>query len=128
MYTIQETVRAFTGVAPPDMELLWEDIKTRTEDFLENNPWVLIDYAEASRPLDDDGNPKAKKGDKKVRSQELYIENKDNGLSRKEWIALFVSEIDMSPAGASTYYANMKKKYFYHAYWQSGLKGRFRED
>lgn len=48
-----------------------------------------------------------KPGSQQEKVSKLYAANADK--SRKEVIALIMSEIGMSPAGASTYYQNAKK-------------------
>ncbi|MEM4258085.1 MAG: hypothetical protein QXL17_02900 [Candidatus Thermoplasmatota archaeon] len=50
-----------------------------------------------------------RKGEKKDRAIQLYSENKDK-LSRNEMIELFMKELDMSKAGATTYVYNCKKE------------------
>ena len=52
---------------------------------------------------------RGRRGDKKNRALALYKKNKD-ALSRKEIIALFMEELDMSKAGATTYYYNLIKE------------------
>lgn len=48
-------------------------------------------------------------GSKKDRAEQLYVNHKN--VSRATMIAMFVNELDMTIAGASTYYANCKKMF-----------------
>ena len=50
-----------------------------------------------------------KKGWKAIKAKELYLKHRKE-YSRKQFIELFVKEVDMTPAGASTYHANLKKQ------------------
>lgn len=52
---------------------------------------------------------KNKKGRKKKACADLYRKNKDT-KSRKEIIELFMKKLDMSKAGATTYFHNCKKE------------------
>ena len=58
----------------------------------------------AKRP----SNPKA--GSKASRAMAIFESLTRAGLSRSSIIAQFMEELDMTKAGASTYYANCKKK------------------
>jgi hypothetical protein len=44
-------------------------------------------------------------------AQRVYVANRTKGLSRQEWIALLVKEVELTPAGASTYLSNLKQKH-----------------
>ena len=60
--------------------------------------------------LDNDGNAKPKKGAKKELAMQVYAEFiKDKVVARQEAIAILVDKVGMTPAGASTYFANLKK-------------------
>lgn len=52
---------------------------------------------------------KGRKGRKKAEAERLYQANKDS-KSRGEIIAMFIKDLDMSKAGATTYYHNCKKE------------------
>jgi hypothetical protein len=51
-----------------------------------------------------------KTGSKKDRAEQLYLSHKATA-DRATMIAIFVNELDMTPAGASTYYSNCKKSF-----------------
>ena len=70
------------------------------ESFDENAPPVI----------DDRGNRKRKKGAKKQMAAELYQARRLE-VTRPEMIALFMEEIGMSKAGATTYFHNNKAEY-----------------
>jgi len=114
-YTVQETVRNFNSGDRIDMEWLWDDINRRAQTFIVEHPWAVKEYVsedEDGEPkLDAAGNPKQKKGAKKELAKKVWEDNADKQttLKRKEWIALLCEEVGLTPAGASTYYANLKK-------------------
>lgn len=83
--------------------------------FIDQNPWIFAksDSNSELRPrsapkLDASGNPKQRKGAKKDKAIRFYNENKNQSWTRKEWIEKLVENIGLTPAGASTYYANLK--------------------
>ena len=53
--------------------------------------------------------PNRPTGTKKERAETLYLTYK--GQSRPDIIAIFMKKLDMTSAGAATYYANCKKVY-----------------
>lgn len=63
---------------------------------------------EESVKVDAGGKPKRKKGAKQEEALRIFTENMDK--DKKEIIAMFMSELDMSKSGATTYYYNTKKK------------------
>mgnify|MGYP001041392433 CR=1 FL=1 len=90
------------------VDILYTKSLLDAKHFIDNNEWVFAKSEEEIK-LNSDGSPAAKKGDKKVLAKAVYDENKDKNLSRKEWIELLVDRVELTPAGASTYYANLKK-------------------
>lgn len=113
-YTVQETLQAFNTGDVPDIEHLWDVINTRAEYFMKDQPWAIKEYttddSDDEQNLDAAGNPKQKKGAKKEAAKRVWNDNPDKqkSMSRKEWIALLCDEVGLSPAAASTYYANLK--------------------
>lgn len=109
LYIVQEAVRNnMNGVEMSDWELF--DLANRkAEKYIKNNSWVFAKPDEEPK-VDSEGNPKKKKGAKKDMAIELYGKYR-NEKSRKEIIQLFIDEIGMSKAGATTYYHNMKKEF-----------------
>lgn len=83
----------------------------RARKFIANHAYVFATPDEDETPkVDAMGKPKAKKGAKKEHARKVYdeqVRNKD--VTRKDAIAILVAEVGLSPAGASTYYANLKK-------------------
>jgi len=113
-YTVQESLRMFNTGDIPDMDELWKEINRRAEHFMKEYPWAITDYtaeaAEDDQKLDASGNPKQKKGAKKEAAKKVWNDNfdKQTTMARKEWIALLCEQVGLSPAAASTYYANLK--------------------
>ena len=102
-------------IPPLNPKKLLEKSKENALKYIEENPWHFAAEDDEDN-LDDDGNPKPKKGSKGERSYELYCELIEEGASRKEIIEAFRSD-RMAPSpphtksGSTTYYYNMKKKY-----------------
>ena len=107
LYCVQEGVRAIID-SEDEIDL---DVKAndKMEQFFERCDWVLRVYEKKQAELGKDGKPKPKRGAKKAMAKALYAKHKDEDLSRKQWIELLVKEADMTKAGASTYYSNLKK-------------------
>jgi len=100
-YFVQETVTHPTF----ENKILFTAALNKAVEFVNKNKWVLV---KGETPVDINGKPKAKKGAKKVLAQKLWSVHKNENLSRKEWIALLVEKVNLTPAGASTYHANLK--------------------
>lgn len=113
-YTVQETLCAFNTGDRPDIDELWKTINSRAEYFMKDQPWAVKEYVtenlDEEQKLDASGNPKQKKGAKKEAAKKIWNNNPDKqqSMTRKEWIALLCEEVGLSPAAASTYYANLK--------------------
>ena len=83
--------------------------KEKARILKSNNMWMFA-KSETPAKLDDEGNAKPKKGAKKTLAMEVYAEFiKDKVAARKDAIAILVEKVGLTPAGASTYYANLKK-------------------
>ncbi len=75
--------------------------------------YVLFLEENGGGNVNGDGTPviptRGRKGQKKEKAAELYKQNNDK-CSRKEMIALFMKELDMSKPGATTYFYNLVKE------------------
>lgn len=109
-YFIQNIIKQYTDKAETkfDIDLLYVSSVHQAKNYIEGNPWVFAKL-EAVEKFNNDGSPASKKGDKKLLAKEVYEANKGKLTTRKEWIELLVKEVGLTPAGASTYYANLKK-------------------
>lgn len=105
LYAVQETVRAFLGPTVPDMDEIWTIAHNKCTTFIKENPWCLIEDSEEG-----EGKSKVQKKD---RARDLYKKLNDGVSTRKTIIETLMKELDMSKAGATTYFHNMKKKYGY---------------
>ena len=111
LYLVQEVIRESYHTDIFDMERIMNVATGSAIHFVDNNPEIFAEKKELIKH-DHEGNPKAKKGVKKELSKQVYLEQiKGKGISRKQAIEIFVKEVKMTPAGASTYYANCKKKF-----------------
>lgn len=110
LYLVQEAIRAGSANKPYDIQTVYQVAQDRASKFVAENPWI---FAGADRPANGItrvSNPNSpKKGWKQEKAAEIYQAHK--GKTRKELIAIFVKELDMSTAGASTYVHSMKKKF-----------------
>lgn len=81
--------------------------------FVDSHPWINAEKKESyssykpRSTVDCLGNPKQKKGAKKAKAIKFWNENKGKFNSRKEWIVALMEAVDLSKAGASTYYHNL---------------------
>lgn len=81
----------------------------RANKMFVEQPWHFA-KPEAEEKLDDNGKVKKKKGAGKILAQQVYNDQiKGKVTSRKEAIAILVEAGVSSPAGCSTYYAQLKK-------------------
>jgi len=109
-YFIQNIVKQYVnGETKFDIDLLYVKSVDEAKKYIVNNPWVWAVAEDAPPKLNEDGSPAMKKGDKKLLAKEVYEANKGKEMTRKQWIELLVAEVGLTPAGASTYYANLKK-------------------
>lgn len=106
-YFIQNIVKAELADKVLNLDNIYTSSVQEATQYIDQNPWVFAQL-EAEVKLNADGTPAPKKGDKKVIAKDVYEKNKDKGLARKQWIELLVKEVGLTPAGASTYYANLK--------------------
>lgn len=113
-YFTQNYLKRHDTDGPVCVEQLYLESVAEAKAKREASPWLYHDLeADAGVPqVDDNGVVKRKKGWKRDEAERLFKERKAEGsdMSRKAIIALFKEKLDMSDAGASTYYANCKKK------------------
>lgn len=118
LYVVQDTVKLMEldmRDRPADLLGVFEQAVKKTEALLVKNPWIYTkefeaEYEAAKRPLlkAEKNQLILNKGTKLEAAMKLYMENKT--LSVKELAQLFVKELGMSPAGATTYVYSAKKK------------------
>ena len=107
-YAVQETVRA-QGQCDPELVI------SKMEALIKDMPFIVKDYevfshdSEGPAKLDAVGQIKRKKGVKKALAIEVYNKEKGTERTRQEWIALLMEAVGLSKAGASTYYAQLKR-------------------
>lgn len=108
LYLVQEIVRTSLITDQIDLKALFSLSVKQAIEFVDSHPYL---FTERKTPvkLDSIGQPKKKKGWKKDEAERLFKENK--GMSKKEVMAMFIKELDMTKLGAQTYYYNCKKKF-----------------
>ena len=107
LYLIQETIRKSNSTNKFNMSEILDFAYERAKSFIASNPWHWAEPEEVQK-VDSNGKPKRKKGAKQEEALRIYKENVDAGKAKI--IELFMSELDMSKAGATTYFYNTKKK------------------
>ncbi len=108
LYFVQETIRkSFSTDKINPIEILGT-ASDKAKKFIVENPWTFATGESDVPKVDSNGNAKRKKGAKQEEAARIYIENKAKG--KKTVIEMFMSELDMSKAGATTYFYNMKKQ------------------
>lgn len=109
LYVVQEAVRQYNQGENVSAEQLLDYAVNKASDYIKSHSWIFAE-PETKPKTDSEGRVKPKKGAKKEMAQDLYKKHKDN-KSRKEIIQLFMDEIGMTKAGATTYFHNMKKEF-----------------
>lgn len=108
LYLVQEIIRFHLEQKPTSLKNILEYAQMRATKYISNNTWVFAE-SEATPKLDARGVPKRKKGAKQEAAFNIYCNNLNK--TKAEIVQLFMETLDMSKAGATTYYHNMKKKY-----------------
>lgn len=113
-YLVQNVLKAHVAQQSAQMLDLLVKAKTQADALLEEQTWMFLADEDARADIEN-ADPevvkagKAKKGARKVLGLRVYSEKIDGkDLTRKEAIAILVEEVGLTPAGASTYYANFK--------------------
>jgi len=105
LYLTQETVKAFLGQDVPDMDVVWDKAVNDAKIFITDHPWCVMDYTSNT-----DGETPSK-GAKKDRAQELYLSMNDGTHDRHAVIQALIDEVEMTKAGATTYFHNLREQY-----------------
>jgi hypothetical protein len=107
-YLIQDGLRLLKqGVENVDTTWILDVALNKARNFKLKHPYVFA-TGEESVKLNSKGEVKQKKGWKQARAIELH--NANPNMDRKEKIQLFMKELDMTLAGATTYYHLICKK------------------
>ena len=108
-YLCTEAISRSNNTDKLNAEELLTIAKEKAKILKDKNEWMFA-KSETPAKLDEEGNAKPKKGAKKTLAMEVYAEFiKDKVTARKDAIAILVDKVGLTPAGASTYYANLKK-------------------
>jgi hypothetical protein len=109
-YVIQDAIKSNHAGLPTDGETIVDLAIKHADQYLIENPWIFAKPEDDEPTLDPiTGKAKMKKGKKQEVAIELYKANVSEG--KDKIIQVFQDELDMSKAGARTYYYNMKKKF-----------------
>jgi hypothetical protein len=107
-YLVGEAIATPTGDAKDLLAIAYQ----KATRFISSHQFVFAvgEDENATPKLDAAGKPKQKKGAKKENARRVYDEKiRNTDTTRKEAIAILVEEVGLTPAGASTYYAQLKK-------------------
>jgi len=108
-YLVTEIIKLSDNSDVLDVKNILLMAKAKALTLITDNPWMFA-VVEGEQKLDSAGNIKPKKGAKKDMAKKVYNDLiKDKVTARKDAIAILVKEVGLTPAGASTYYANLKK-------------------
>ncbi|KKN44109.1 hypothetical protein LCGC14_0696360 [marine sediment metagenome] len=113
LYLVQSLVKQFDeGIGEININNAIKDARSGAKKFihrLHNDlAWMNPANWEGESSLRPAPTKKKSKGRKKNAAADLYRKNKDT-KSRKEIIEMFMKKLDMSKAGATTYFHNCKK-------------------
>lgn len=105
-YVVQESIRAYADTQNPvNMAEMYTYAVDKARVFLNNNPHKST--PEPTEVITTDGTVKKKRGAKREMTCKLWAEKKHLNLSRKEWMHILITEVNMTKSGASTYYAKL---------------------
>lgn len=108
-YLVAEAIRVSDNTNIIDAQALLGSAKVKATKLIKECPWMFV-RAESEPKLDAAGNVKPKKGAKKELAKQVFTEFIEGKVTvRKEAIAILVEKVGLTSAGASTYYANLKK-------------------
>jgi hypothetical protein len=107
LYIIQDIINTSFNTDAIDLHSILLTAQDKAKKFIAENPWVFA-VVEETIKVDNTGKPKRKKGAKQEEALRIYKENISEG--KQKIIELFMSELDMSKPGATTYFYNAKKK------------------
>lgn len=108
-YIVQEAVRLHVLGSDVEPKTVYNLGVQKATGLFEKNPWMLAKPEQEEKVDELTGKPKMKKGKKQELAPELYQKHRDEG--KDKIIEVFQTELDMSKAGARTYYYNMRKKF-----------------
>lgn len=113
-YLVQGILKAHVASESAKLIDILAQAKVQADDLIEKSSWMFIADEDARQDIEN-ADPevvkagKAKKGARKVLALRVYAAKiVDKDLTRKEAIAILCEEVGLTPAGASTYYANFK--------------------
>ena len=110
MYLVEEIV---AGQKTDSIDIA--SAESKAIKFVKNNPWVLAkpdeddSYYTPKSTVDALGQPKQKKGAKKIAAIRFWKDNQSKFKNRKEWITALAENIGLTEAAASTYHYNLRK-------------------
>lgn len=107
LYLIQDTIKTSFTTDSFNMEKILHNASEKALTFIAENSWHWAEPEENIK-VDGTGKQKRKKGAKQEQALHIYKDNISKG--KKDVIELFMSELDMSKAGATTYFYNTRKK------------------
>jgi len=107
LYLVQNIIKKSNNTNVLDTKMLLSESTFQAKNYIQNNPWVFA-QAEVVTKVDSNGKPKRKKGAKQIAALEIYKANINE--DKKVIIQMFMDELDMSKAGATTYFYNAKKQ------------------
>lgn len=106
-YLIQDGLRLKKqGVENVETQWFLDNAIAKAVKFKKNHPYVFATGEDVKTTAT--GEVKQKKGWKQARAIELYKANPN--MDRKDLIQLFITELDMTQAGATTYFYMVTKK------------------
>lgn len=110
LYLVQESIRASFNSNFVPGDIILPVACAKAEQYIQENPWAFVKPEEEEDEIDPiTGKAKLKKGKKQELAIQLYQEHLAEG--KDKIIQVFQDELDMSKAGARTYYYNMRKKF-----------------
>lgn len=115
-YVVQETVRSHQLEAIPNMDEVYKLALDKTKKFVEEYTWAQTNYNCVNGiTFTNSEEDCSRKGDKKTITEKIFKDLVAQKASRSAIIDVFINQVGMSKAGATTYFHTLKKQFGFSA-------------
>jgi len=108
LYLVQELLRHYNDPTSPPLRDILNMVTLKAKTFIADNEYIFANPEEVSSDVG--SNPHKKKGSKQREALAIFANNRET-KSRGEIIQMFMDDLNMTKAGANTYYCSTKKSY-----------------
>ena len=124
-YLVQEIVKRYNNQQeiPEDLKL-WSIVTDNVKQHVIKSPWSVAEYTEENVEVkprkqrekkkkittDKKGRPLIKKGNKLAVIKQIFEDNKNKNLTKKQWLEIMMDKAQTTKVGAVNYYYSYIKK------------------